>query len=98
MTIRPFSSTIDALISPGLPSIKTFQSTSPERIWLRTSVTQRGQSESVDRGKPSIGKLFSRCLASGAGAHFGWNVRSGNSPSSPRATRQSTSAVFCNPA
>ncbi len=45
--IRPSSSTIEAGISPGFPSIKTFQSTSPERIWARTSETQRGQSESV---------------------------------------------------
>ena len=35
-------------------------------------MTQRGQSESVSRGKPSGGKVRSRCFSSGAGAHFGW--------------------------
>ena len=36
-----------------------------------TSFTQRGQSESVSRGQPSWGKVRSRRLSSGAGAHLG---------------------------
>ena len=96
--IWPSSSTIEALISPGLPSIRTFQSTSPERISARTSVTQRGQSESVWRGNPSGGKVFSRCFSSGAGAHFGWKDRSGKRRSTARAKLHSTSAVFWIPA
>ena len=38
---------------------------------MRTSLTQRGQSESVSRGQPSGGNVRSRRLSSGAGAHFG---------------------------
>ena len=39
---------------------------------MRTSFTQRGQSESVSRGQPSCGNVRSRRFSSGAGAHAGF--------------------------
>ena len=91
--IRPSSSSIEARISPGLPSIRTFQSTSPDRIWLRTSVTHRGHNESVWRGNPSGGKLLWLCFRSGAGAHFGWKDRWRNRRSIARVIVQRESAA-----
>jgi hypothetical protein len=38
---------------------------------VRVSLTQRGQSESVERGQPSGGNVRSRRLMSGAGAQDG---------------------------
>src|SRR6266511_1864974 len=97
MRIRPSSSTILALISPGLPSTRTFQSTSPDRIFDRTSLTHPGQSESVSRGKPSFGKERSRCFKRGAGAHFGWKDRCGKRRSIARAARHRKSAPLRKP-
>ncbi len=71
MTIWPSSSRISALISPGLPSMSSLKLRVPSRIAVRTSFTQRGQSESVLRGQPSCGNVRSRRLSSGAGAHLG---------------------------
>ncbi len=64
-------STIFALISPGLPSMRTRQSLSPWTMLSRTSLTHWGHSESVSLGKPSCGNVRSLLFISGAGAHFG---------------------------
>src|SRR5436190_9014394 len=65
---------IDDLISPGFSSMRTRQSLRPARISARTSWTQRGQSESVARGKPRTGNVRSFDLIWGAGAHAGWKL------------------------
>ena len=43
----------------------------------RASLTHVGQSESVVRGQPSTGELFSQLFGSGAGAQAGWNDAAG---------------------
>src|ERR1700678_3642113 len=45
----------------------------PSRIRWRISGTQRGHSESVSRGHPSGGLIFSQDLRSGLSDHFGTN-------------------------
>src|SRR5208282_763574 len=72
------SSTIVALISPGLPSMSVRMSRSPERIELLTSFTHFGQSESVSRGQPNFGNVRSLRLSKGAGAHLGWTAGRSN--------------------
>src|ERR1041384_4346364 len=62
---------MSALISPGCASIKVSSGVSPLITALRTSVTQRGQSESVSRGKPNGGAVRSYDLSNGPGAQFG---------------------------
>src|SRR5947208_10807448 len=45
----------------------------PSRICWRISGTQRGQSESVSRGQPRGGFVFSQDFSSGLSDHFGTN-------------------------
>src|ERR1019366_5978003 len=45
----------------------------PSRICCRISGTQRGHSESVSRGQPSGGLVFSQLFKSGLSLHFGTN-------------------------
>src|SRR5664279_1297991 len=73
LTIRtlPSRSTICALISPGLSVYKTSSGVLPSRICWRISGTQRGHSESVSRGQPSGGMVFSQLLSSGLSLHLG---------------------------
>ena len=72
MSSVPSRASILARISPGRPSTSTRTSACPATIESRTSFTHCGQSESVSRGHPSGGKVRSRRLSSGAGAHGGW--------------------------
>src|SRR5712692_7237875 len=67
----PSRSMICALISPTFSCIRSRQSFWPAKISSRASLTQPGQSESVWRGKPSVGLLFSQDFKSGFSDHFG---------------------------
>src|SRR5207253_10440987 len=62
---------ICALISPTFSCIRSRQSFFPAIIASRASFTQAGHSESVCRGKPSVGLLFSQDFSSGLSDHFG---------------------------
>src|SRR5262249_22397255 len=67
----PSRSMICALISPTFSYIRSFQSFVPAIIASRASLTQPGHSESVCRGQPSVGLLFSHDFSSGLSDHFG---------------------------
>src|ERR1700687_3516678 len=67
----PLRSMICALISPTFSLIKSRQSFLPAMMASRASFTQAGQSESVCRGNPSVGLVFSQDLSSGLSDHFG---------------------------
>src|ERR1700740_2106816 len=69
--ISPSRSTIWALISPTFSCIKSRQSFLPGMMASRASLTQSGQSESVCRGHPSVGLVFSQDFKSGLSDHFG---------------------------
>src|SRR2546430_4097989 len=62
---------ICALISPTFSFIRSRQSFWPWIMASRASLTQSGQSESVCRGHPSVGLVFSQDLRSGLSDHFG---------------------------
>src|SRR5437867_503950 len=62
-----------ALISPTFSFSSTLTSFLPSRIACRASRTHVGQSESVSRGHPSGGFVFSYDLRSGFSDHFGVN-------------------------
>src|ERR1700674_3899206 len=62
---------ICALISPTFSPIKSRQSFLPAMMASRASFTQAGQSESVCRGKPSVGLVFSQDLSKGLSDHWG---------------------------
>src|ERR1044072_945715 len=62
---------ICALISPTFSLINVETSRLPLKISSRASITQFGQSESVVRGKPSVGFDFSHDFKIGLSAHFG---------------------------
>src|SRR6185503_15223510 len=64
---------ICALISPTFSLIRAETSRVPLRISSRASITQFGQSESVCRGKPSVGFDFCHDFKSGLSDHFGVN-------------------------
>src|SRR5208282_6462118 len=64
-------SIICALISPTFSLIRSRQSFLPAMIASRASFTHAGQSESVCRGKPSVGLVFSHDFSSGLSDHFG---------------------------
>jgi hypothetical protein len=87
MKTWPPSSKMRAFTSPGLSAMSSGTERSPESTFSRVSKTHCGQSESVVRGVPSGGRLFSRLFSSGAGAHFGWKR-----PSAIR--RLTTAATF----
>src|SRR5437868_9163066 len=69
--ILPSRSRIVALISPTFSLSSTLTSCLPSRIDWRASRVQIGQSESVSRGQPSGGLVFSYDLRSGLSDHFG---------------------------
>src|SRR5437667_11645849 len=73
MTILPSRSRIVALISPTFSLSRMLTSFLPSRISCRASRVQTGQSESVSRGQPSGGFVFSYDLSSGLSDHFGVN-------------------------
>ena len=75
LTIRivPSRSTICALISPTFSLSSTETSLTPSRISRRASRTQTGQSESVSRGTPRPGLVFSHDFCSGLSDHLGVN-------------------------
>ncbi len=62
-----------ALISPTFSFSSTLTSFLPSRIACRASRVQVGQSESVSRGQPSGGFVFSYDFSSGLSDHFGVN-------------------------
>src|SRR5436305_11202531 len=74
-TIRiwPSRSRIVALISPTFSLRRTLTSFLPSRIACRASRVHVGQSESVSRGHPSGGFVFSYDFNSGLSDHFGMN-------------------------
>src|SRR5919206_699343 len=71
--IWPSRSRIVALISPTFSFRSTLTSFLPSRISFRASRTQVGHSESVSRGQPSGGFVFSYDFSSGLSDHFGVN-------------------------
>src|ERR1700738_1094887 len=62
---------ICALISPTFSLMRSRQSFFPAMIASRASFTHAGQSESVCRGNPSVGLVFSQDLSSGLSDHCG---------------------------
>src|SRR5207249_12116351 len=73
MMIWPSRSRMVALISPTFSFSSTLTSFFPSRIACRASRVHVGQSESVSRGQPSGGFVFSYDLSSGLSDHFGVN-------------------------
>src|SRR5207302_1617611 len=71
--ILPSCSMICALISPGLSSVRAESGFLPSRISWRISGTHFGHRESVVRGQPSWGLVFSQDLSSGLSDHLGLN-------------------------
>src|SRR6266850_7882913 len=71
MRILPSRWITCALISPGLSVYSTSSGVLPSRICWRISGTQRGQSESVSRGQPRGGLVFSHDFKSGLSDHDG---------------------------
>src|SRR5271157_1505723 len=69
--IWPSRSMICALISPTFSCIRSCQSFWPLMMASRASFTQPGQSESVCRGQPRVGLVFSHDFNSGLSDHFG---------------------------
>src|SRR5215472_11496456 len=69
--IWPSRSIICALISPTFSCIKSRQSFLPWMMDSRASLTQSGHSESVCRGQPRVGFVFSQDFKSGLSDHFG---------------------------
>src|SRR5712691_2350916 len=51
--------------------MRSLQSFLPLKISSRASLTQPGQSESVWRGQPSVGLVFSQDFSNGLSDHFG---------------------------
>src|SRR5678816_3039784 len=71
--ILPSRSRMVAGISPTFSLRSTETSRLPSRISCRASRTQVGQSESVFRGQPSGGFVFSYDFSSGLSDHLGMN-------------------------
>src|SRR5260370_38767281 len=69
--IWPSRSMIWALISPTFSFIRSRQSFWRWMMDSWASFTQSGQSESVCRGQPSVGLVFSQDFSSGLSDHFG---------------------------
>src|ERR1700682_3172203 len=67
----PLRSIMSALISPTFSCIRSRQSFFPSKMAWRASLTQSGHSESVWRGQPRVGLLFSHDFKSGLSDHFG---------------------------
>src|SRR5213592_4580478 len=78
MRILPSSrSMICALISPTFSLSRTSWGSLPSRICWRISGTHFGQRESVVRGQPSGGLVFSYDLSSGLSDHLGFGEEFG---------------------
>src|SRR5688500_12773379 len=73
ITMRPSFSRMVALISPTFSLRRTLTSFLPSRIACRASRVQLGHSESVCRGQPSWGLVFSYDLSRGLSDHRGVN-------------------------
>ena len=71
MTMWPSFSRMVALISPTFSLRRTLTSFLPSRIACRASRVQLGHSESVCRGQPSWGLVFSYDLSRGLSDHLG---------------------------
>src|SRR5580658_5959121 len=71
MRILPSRSMIWALISPTFSLLRTSTGNLPSRICWRISGTHFGHSESVIRGQPSGGLVFSYDLSRGLSDHLG---------------------------
>src|SRR5947207_9305975 len=71
--ILPSRSRMVALISPTFSLSRTLTSFLPSRIAWRASRVHVGHSESVSRGQPSGGLVFSYDFRSGLSDHFGMN-------------------------
>src|SRR2546421_4123926 len=71
--ILPSRSTICALISPTLSFSRTSWGSLPSKICWRISGTHLGHSESVLRGQPSGGLVFSQDFSRGLSDHLGVN-------------------------
>src|ERR1043166_10345067 len=69
--ILPSRSITCALISPTFSLRKISTGSLPSRMAFRASGTQRGQRESVVRGHPRVGFVFSHDFSSGLSDHFG---------------------------
>src|SRR5215470_4418785 len=72
--ILPSRSRMVALISPTFSLSRTLTSFFPSRISWRASRVHTGQSESVSRGQPRGGFVFSQDFKSGLSDHFGVKV------------------------
>src|SRR5260370_90927 len=77
MRILPSRSTIVALISPTFSLSRTSWGSLPSTICWRISGTHLGHSESVERGQPSGGLVFSHDFKSGLSDHLGVNAGAG---------------------
>src|SRR5579862_2331492 len=69
----PSRSMICALISPTFSYMRSRKSFWPFMMASRASLTQPGHSESVCRGQPSVGLVFSHDFSSGLSDHLGVN-------------------------
>src|SRR5215472_2685175 len=76
LTIRilPSRSMMVALISPTFSFSRTSCGNLPSTICCRISGTHLGHSESVERGHPSGGLVFSQDFSIGLSDHFGVNA------------------------
>src|SRR6516162_5829823 len=75
--ILPSRSTMVALISPTFSLSSTSWGSLPSTICWRISGTHLGHSESVERGQPSGGLVFSHDFSSGLSDHLGVNAGAG---------------------
>src|SRR5579859_7383188 len=71
--ILPSRSMMVALISPAFSLSRISCGNLPSTICWRISGTHLGQSESVERGQPSGGFVFSHDFSIGLSDHFGVN-------------------------
>src|SRR5215467_12985079 len=78
--ILPSRSTMVALISPTFSLSRTSCGNLPSTICCRISGTHFGQSESVERGQPSGGLVFSHDFSMGLSDHLGVNAGLGLMP------------------
>ncbi len=67
----PSRSTMVALISPIFSVSRTLTSFLPSTISWRSSRVQTGHSESVSRGQPNVGLVFSQDFRIGSSDHLG---------------------------
>src|SRR6476660_3408530 len=75
--ILPSRSTMVALISPTFSLSRISCGNLPSTIFCRISGTHLGQSESVERGQPSGGLVFSHDFSKGLSDQLGVNAAAG---------------------